>query len=89
MSRSIKKPPFCEKHLLKKIMAQKENKDKKIIKTWSRRSTILPQFVGHTIGVHNGKQHIPVYITEDMVNHKMGEFSLTRVYKGHNKKNKK
>ncbi len=83
MARSVKKGPFVDGHLLKKIEVAVASKDKRPIKTWSRRSTVLPDFVGLTIAVHNGKQHIPVYITENMVGHKLGEFSLTRTFKGH------
>lgn len=83
MARSIKKGPFVDGHLLKKIEAVRATNDKRPVKTWSRRSTILPEFVGLTIAVHNGKQHIPVYVSENMVGHKLGEFSLTRTFKGH------
>ena len=83
MARSIKKGPFVDGHLIKKVEAAQAAKDKRPIKTWSRRSTILPDFVGLTIAVHNGKQHIPVYVTENMVGHKLGEFALTRTFKGH------
>ncbi|QDQ26381.1 30S ribosomal protein S19 [Chitinimonas arctica] len=83
MSRSVKKGPFVDAHLLKKIEAVRATHDKRPVKTWSRRSTVLPDFVGLTIAVHNGKQHIPVYINENMVGHKLGEFSLTRTFKGH------
>ena len=83
MSRSIKKGPFVDDHLQKKVEAARAVNDKKPIKTWSRRSTITPEFVGLTIAVHNGKQHIPVYVSENMVGHKLGEFSLTRTFKGH------
>lgn len=83
MGRSVKKGPFVDAHLLKKVDAVRATNDKRPIKTWSRRSTILPDFVGLTIAVHNGKQHIPVYVTENMVGHKLGEFSLTRTFKGH------
>ena len=83
MSRSIKKGPFCDDHLMKKVVAAHESNSKKVIQTWSRRSTVFPDFVGLTIGVHNGKVHIPVYITEDMVGHKLGEFAPTRSYRGH------
>ncbi len=83
MGRSIKKGPFVDAHLLKKVEAVRATSDKRPIKTWSRRSTVLPGFVGLTIAVHNGKQHIPVYVTENMVGHKLGEFSLTRTFKGH------
>lgn len=83
MARSIKKGPFVDSHLLKKIETVRATNDKRPVKTWSRRSTVLPDFVGLTIAVHNGKQHIPVYINENMVGHKLGEFSLTRTFKGH------
>ncbi|GAA3972494.1 30S ribosomal protein S19 [Allohahella marinimesophila] len=83
MPRSLKKGPFIDLHLLKKVEAANEIKDKKPIKTWSRRSTIFPEMVGLTIAVHNGRQHVPVYVTEDMVGHKLGEFSATRTFKGH------
>lgn len=83
MSRSIKKGPFVDGHLLKKVDNAVEGKEKKPIKTWSRRSTILPEFIGLTIAVHNGRQHVPVYINENMVGHKLGEFALTRTFKGH------
>lgn len=85
MARSLKKGPFCDAHLLKKVDAQNEAKTKNVIKTWSRRSTIFPEMIGHTIAVHDGRKHVPVYITEDMVGHKLGEFALTRTYKGHGK----
>ena len=83
MSRSLKKGPFVDGHLLKKIETAQATRDKKPIKTWSRRSMILPEFIGLTIAVHNGKQHVPVYINENMVGHKLGEFALTRTFKGH------
>ena len=83
MSRSIKKGPFCDEHLMKKVNAQVESGDKKVIQTWSRRSTIFPAFVGLTIAVYNGRTHVPVYVTEDMVGHKLGEFAPTRTFKGH------
>ena len=83
MSRSIKKGPFVDEHLIKKVDAAVEGKDKRPIKTWSSRSTILPEFIGLTIAVHNGRQHVPVYINENMVGHKLGEFALTRTFKGH------
>ena len=83
MGRSIKKGPFVDAHLIKKVESVRAISDKRPIKTWSRRSTVLPDFVGLTIAVHNGKQHIPVYVTENMVGHKLGEFSLTRTFKGH------
>lgn len=82
MGRSLKKGPFVDDHLMKKVEAIGEGK-KSVIKTWSRRSTIFPQFIGHTFGVHNGREHVPVYVTEDMVGHKLGEFAPTRTYRGH------
>ena len=82
MARSLKKGPFCDEHLMKKVEAQTES-NKKVIQTWSRRSTIYPNFIGLTIAVYNGKEHIPVYITEDMVGHKLGEFVATRKFGGH------
>ena len=85
MTRSLKKGPFVDHHLMAKVDKAVAIKDKKPIKTWSRRSTILPEFIGLTIAVHNGKQHVPVYITENMVGHKLGEFAHTRVFKGHSK----
>ena len=88
MSRSVKKGPFVAFSLEKKINALNETKEQKIIKTRSRASTILPSFVGHTIAVHDGRKHVPVYITEDMVGHKLGEFAPTRTFKGHNKTDK-
>ena len=83
MARSVKKGPFVDAHLVRKIEAAQATKDKRPIKTWSRRSTILPDFIGLTVAVHNGRQHIPVYISENMVGHKLGEFALTRTFKGH------
>ena len=83
MARSIKKGPFVDHHLLAKVDAAASGKDKLPIKTWSRRSTVLPEFIGLTIAVHNGKQHVPVFINENMVGHKLGEFALTRTFKGH------
>ncbi|MBK6619159.1 MAG: 30S ribosomal protein S19 [Nitrosomonas sp.] len=83
MSRSIAKGPFVDLHLINKVLISSEKKDKRPIKTWSRRSTILPSFIGLTIAVHNGRQHVPVYVTENMVGHKLGEFSHTRTFKGH------
>lgn len=83
MGRSLKKGPFVDDHLMKKVEAQQGVEKKKVIKTWSRRSTIYPEFIGHTFAVHNGKEFIPVYVTEDMVGHKLGEFSLTRKFGGH------
>lgn len=87
MARSLKKGPFVDESLLKKIKTLNENKKKEVIKTWSRRSTIFPDFIGHTIAVHNGREFIPVYITEDMVGHKLGEFALTRKFTGHGGEN--
>ena len=86
MARSVKKGPFVDGHLMKKVTKAKETNDKKVIKTWSRRSTILLEFIGHTLGVHNGKKFIPVYVTENMVGHKLGEFSPTRQFRGHSVK---
>ena len=83
MSRSLKKGPFTDTHLTVKVQALNDKNEKKVVRTWSRRSTILPAFVGHTLAVHNGKKFIPVYITENMVGHKLGEFSPTRTFKGH------
>ncbi|MFZ5975392.1 MAG: 30S ribosomal protein S19 [Bacillota bacterium] len=83
MSRSVKKGPFVSERLLQRIIAMNENGEKKIIKTWSRASTIFPDMVGHTIGVHDGRKHVPVYVTEEMVGHKLGEFAPTRTYRGH------
>ncbi|MFA7665740.1 MAG: 30S ribosomal protein S19 [Burkholderiaceae bacterium] len=83
MARSVKKGPFVDAHLMKKVDVALTNKDRKPIKTWSRRSTVIPEFIGLTIAVHNGKQHVPVYINENMVGHKLGEFALTRTFKGH------
>ena len=83
MTRSAKKGPFCDASLVKKVEVAQANKDKKPIKTWSRRSTILPDFIGLTIAVHNGRQHVTVYVSENMVGHKLGEFALTRTFKGH------
>lgn len=89
MARSVKKGPFCDDHLMKKVETQNAAGDKKVIQTWSRRSTIFPAFVGHTFGVYNGREHTPVYVTEDMVGHKLGEFAPTRSYRGHEKEDKK
>ena len=83
MSRSLKKGPFVEAKLFSRIAAMNENGEKKVIKTWSRASVIFPEFVGHTIAVHDGRKHVPVYVTEDMIGHKLGEFALTRTFKGH------
>ena len=85
MARSLKKGPFADGYLLKKIDAMNADNKKDVIKTWSRRSTIFPSFVGHTIAVYDGRKHVPVYVTEDMVGHKLGEFAPTRTFKGHNK----
>ena len=89
MGRSLKKGPFVDLKLLKRIEEMNEANEKKVIKTWSRPSTIFPQMVGHTIAVHDGRKHVPVYVTEDMVGHKLGEFVSTRTYKGHGKDEKK
>jgi small subunit ribosomal protein S19 len=86
MGRSLKKGPFVDTHLLEKIEVMNRGADKKVIKTWSRRSTVIPEFVGHTLAVHNGKKFIPVYVTENMVGHKLGEFAPTRLFKGHTTK---
>jgi small subunit ribosomal protein S19 len=89
MGRSLKKGPFCDDHLLNKVKKQNAVNENKVIQTWSRRSTVFPDFVGHTVAVHNGKSHVPVYVTEDMVGHKFGEFAPTRTYHGHGKDDKK
>ena len=89
MARSLKKGPFIDGHLMKKVKAVNESGKKEVIKTWSRRSTIYPEFIGHTFAVHNGKEFIPVYVTEDMVGHKLGEFALTRKFGGHGSDKKK
>ncbi|MBQ9365297.1 MAG: 30S ribosomal protein S19 [Schwartzia sp.] len=89
MSRSVKKGPFVADSLMKKITALNEKNEKKVIKTWSRSSTILPEFVSHTIAVHDGRKHVPVYVTEDMVGHKLGEFAPTRTFRGHSGSEKK
>jgi len=86
MARSLKKGPFVDQHLMNKIIALNRSNEKKVIKTWSRRSTITPDFVGHTIAIHNGNKFIPVYITENMVGHKLGEFAPTRTFRGHSGK---
>ena len=88
MPRSLKKGPFVDDHLLKKVDALNSTNEKRVIKTWSRRSTIIPDMVGHTIAVHDGRKHVPVYITESMVGHKLGEFAPTRTYRGHDAKGK-
>ena len=86
MSRSLKKGPFIDTHLLEKVEAMNRAGEKKVVKTWSRRSTVLPEMVGHTLAVHNGRKFVPVYLTENMVGHKLGEFSPTRQFKGHSSK---
>ncbi len=83
MSRSLKKGPFVDTHLLEKVESMNRANEKKVIKTWSRRSTVIPEMVGHTLAVHNGRKFVPVYVTENMVGHKLGEFSPTRQFKGH------
>ncbi|EXO61814.1 30S ribosomal protein S19 [Staphylococcus aureus] len=83
MARSIKKGPFVDEHLMKKVEAQEGSEKKQVIKTWSRRSTIFPNFIGHTFAVYDGRKHVPVYVTEDMVGHKLGDFAPTRTFKGH------
>jgi len=83
MGRSLKKGPFVDTHLLEKVEAMNRGADKKVIKTWSRRSTVVPEMVGHTLAVHNGRKFVPVYVTENMVGHKLGEFAPTRIFKGH------
>ncbi|KOS61227.1 30S ribosomal protein S19 [Lysinibacillus agricola] len=89
MGRSLKKGPFVDGHLMKKVEAQEASEKKQVIKTWSRRSTIFPNFIGLTIAVYDGRKHVPVYVTEDMVGHKLGEFAPTRTYKGHGADDKK
>lgn len=92
MGRSLKKGPFVDDHLMKKVLELNEKNEKRVVKTWSRRSTIFPEFVGHTFAVYDGRKHVPVYVTEDMVGHKLGEFAPTRTFKGHvdsDKKSKK
>lgn len=90
MGRSVKKGPFVQPKLLARVEAMNANEEQKVLKTWSRSSTIFPQFIGHTFAVHDGRKHVPVYVTEDMVGHKLGEFAPTRTYKGHvaNKKSR-
>ena len=83
MSRSMKKPPFVEAKLFSRIVAMNEKNEKKVLKTWSRASTIFPEFVGHTIAVYDGRKHVPVYVTEEMIGHKLGEFAPTRLFRGH------
>ncbi len=89
MSRSLKKGPFVDDHLMKKVHAMEASDKKTVIKTWSRRSTIFPNFVGHTIAVYDGRKHVPVFIQEDMVGHKLGEFAPTRTFRGHSKDDRK
>ena len=89
MARSIKKGPFVDDHLMKKVEAQDGSEKKQVIKTWSRRSTIFPNFIGHTFAVYDGRKHVPVYVTEDMVGHKLGEIAPTRTFKGHAADDKK
>lgn len=92
MGRSLKKGPFVDDHLMKKVVVLNEKSEKRVVKTWSRRSTIFPDFIGHTFAVYDGRKHVPVYVTEDMVGHKLGEFAPTRTFKGHvdnDKKSKK
>jgi small subunit ribosomal protein S19 len=89
MSRSVKKGPFVDTHLLEKVEAMNRSNEKKVVKTWSRRSTVIPEMVGHTLAVHNGKKFVPVYLTENMVGHKLGEFSPTRLFKGHSARSDK
>ena len=89
MSRSVKKGPYVEERLFNRVQAMNESGKKSVVKTWSRASTIFPDFVGHTIAVHDGRKHVPVYVTEDMVGHKLGEFVATRTYRGHGKDEKK
>ncbi|GAB1159560.1 MULTISPECIES: 30S ribosomal protein S19 [Paenibacillus] len=89
MGRSLKKGPFIDGYMLKKVEEMDASGKKNVIKTWSRRSTIFPQFIGHTFGVYDGRKHVPVYVTEDMVGHKLGEFAPTRTYKGHTDDDKK
>ena len=83
MSRSVKKGPFVQEALMKRVVAMNKAGEKKVLKTWSRASTIFPDFIGHTFAVHDGRKHVPVYVTEDMVGHKLGEFAPTRTYRGH------
>jgi len=89
MSRSLKKGPFVDTHLLEKVESMNRANEKKVVKTWSRRSTVVPEMVGHTLAVHNGKKFVPVYLTENMVGHKLGEFSPTRQFKGHSARSDK
>lgn len=89
MGRSLKKGPFVDEYLMKKVEEAEKSKKKTVIKTWSRRSTIFPQFIGHTFGVYDGRKHVPVYVTEDMVGHKLGEFAITRTFRGHSGEDRK
>src|SRR5690348_228743 len=89
MARSVKKGPFVDAHLEKRVAEMNRANEKKVVKTWSRRSTVIPEMVGHTLAVHNGKKFVPVYLTENMVGHKLGEFSPTRVFKGHSARSDK
>jgi small subunit ribosomal protein S19 len=89
MGRSVKKGPYCDEKLLGKIEIMNDKGEKRVLKTWSRRSTIMPQMIGHTLAVHDGRKHIPVYVTEDMIGHKLGEFAPTRTYRGHAGKSEK
>jgi small subunit ribosomal protein S19 len=89
MGRSLKKGPYCEESLLKKIQQMNDKNEKKVVKTWSRRSTIFPEMVGHTLAVHDGRKHVPIYINEDMVGHKLGEFAPTRTFRGHSEHTEK
>ncbi len=89
MGRSLKKGPFADDHLMKKVVELNEKNEKKVIKTWSRRSTIFPDFIGHTIAVYDGRKHVPIYVSEDMVGHKLGEFAPTRTYRSHSGDEKK
>jgi small subunit ribosomal protein S19 len=89
MPRSLKKGPFVDEHLIKKVRSQNDTNSKQVIKTWSRRSTITPEMLGHTIAVHDGRKHVPVFVTEAMVGHKLGEFALTRTFRGHDKEDRK
>ncbi len=89
MGRSVKKGPYCDEKLLKRVELMNDKGEKRVIKTWSRRSTIMPQMIGHTLAVHDGRKHVPVYITEDMIGHKLGEFAPTRTYRGHAGKSEK
>jgi small subunit ribosomal protein S19 len=89
MPRSLKKGPFVDEHLITKVRVQNDKNSKQVIKTWSRRSTVTPEMLGHTIAVHDGRKHVPVFVTEAMVGHKLGEFALTRTFRGHDKEDRK